>query len=261
MPETVVDLAAAIIRLRGGDALRGIARMLAVKLAQHAGEALLLGPRRRILRQLRIDKIVEAGELLEPVLPAKFVVSRDAALAVADDIKCQDVDLAARALQAWHAQILEKERVVLQRQSAEPLTTHGESPVGQTVLMHGPGRLAARGFHDRNLVPDKVWISMQFSELDEIRHHRVQTIDRDELFGKIERRAKMVDAAVDVRFITSQRENAGARREDRIPLAVFVGVLRFAQIVNYSFKRARHDRMLGEQAAPVGVHGEIKRFV
>ena len=76
--------------------------MLAVKVAQRRDAALLLDPFGRAARQPRIDEIVEAPKLPQPVLPAELVEARNAALAVANDVERRDVDLARHARQPRH---------------------------------------------------------------------------------------------------------------------------------------------------------------
>jgi len=45
------------------------------------------------LHQVLIDKIIEARQCSQPVLPAKFVEAGDAAFPIANDVECRDVDL------------------------------------------------------------------------------------------------------------------------------------------------------------------------
>src|SRR5262249_46501843 len=109
-------------------------------------EPLLLDALRCILGQARINKIVETGELLEPVLPAKLVEARHAVFAIADDVEGDDVELARAARQPWHAQILEEERMVLQGQEAEALAPHGQGPIRQSMLVHHLPPFSTDGF-------------------------------------------------------------------------------------------------------------------
>src|SRR5215470_19669642 len=114
--------------------------------------------------------------------------------------------------------------------------------------MHRRRCLAAQGVYDRYLQPNNVGIRLQFPKLDEVRHHRMETIDGYKFLRKIEWRAKMVDTAIHMLGVrqlphvglggvvlgkdgsigvppVAQPNNAWARGEDGIPLGSFPGVL------------------------------------
>ena len=89
--------------------------------------------------------------------------------------------------------------MVLQRQRAEPLAAHAERPVGQAARRAWrrvalPRNVSTTGIFGRIAFGS----SLQLAVLDQVRHQRVQAVHRDELFGEIERRPEMIDAAVDV---------------------------------------------------------------
>ena len=155
--------------------------------------------------------------------------------------------------------------------------------------MHGVGGLALEGLDHGNLVLNLVRVLLQVAVLDQVRHQRVQAVDRDELLGEVERRSEVIHAAVDVVRIAyvpdvllvlvqdrehrvvgidlaAQAENAGAGGEDRIPLAGLLDVGGLAEILRHDLRqRIGHGfavaQRTAEQSAPVGVHAAIQRLV
>src|SRR6266704_4869432 len=129
--------------------------------------------------------------MLEAVLPAKLVEARYASFAVANYVQRHNVDLASRALQAGQAQVLQELRMVLQGQQPKPLPSHRKRPVADAPLPHRLRRIAAQRRDDRDLAPYHIRILAQLAIFDQVRHHRVQSVDGDEFLGKIELRSKM----------------------------------------------------------------------
>src|ERR1700757_2786294 len=112
MIETVVDLRFIVIQLSLRNALAGVAFVLAVDFTQQSSDPLLLGALGGILREVWVYEVIETRQLLETVLAAKFVVARHAALAVADNVQRQDIDLPSGALQPRQTQILKKKWMI-----------------------------------------------------------------------------------------------------------------------------------------------------
>src|SRR5207253_4664283 len=88
--------------------------------------------------------------------------------------------------------------MILQREDPQPLTSHGQSPVGQSSLPHGLGGLSLKGLYHRDLVLDDVGILIQFLILEKVGNKRMQPVDRDELLRKVERRTEVIGSSVDV---------------------------------------------------------------
>src|SRR5690349_14034149 len=97
-----------------------------------------------------------------------------------------------------HLQVLQKLWMVLERQFSCPLTPHTERPVCQTLLPHSRSCFTTEGVHNGYFLLNDMRIVMPFTVFDHIRQQRMQPVYRDKFFGKIERRAKMVDSAIDV---------------------------------------------------------------
>src|SRR5262245_59923134 len=201
--QAVVDGRAVWIPLRERDPLRRIAPMLAVDLAQSRDQPNLVSGFRRFAGQTRIDEVVEARQLAQTVLTTEFVELRYAMYAVPDDVERGDIDLFRGTLQALDPQVLQESWMILQGQQPEPLASHAQRPVRETTLPHERRGLPAECFDDGDLVGDRVRRG-DLAVFDEMRKHRMQAVDADELFGKIERRPEMVRAAVDVIWITQR---------------------------------------------------------
>ena len=73
---------------------------------------------------MRVDEIVEAAQLVQAVLAAKFVEARNTMFAIANDVKGCDVDLPCRAVESRQTNVLHELRDVVQRQEAEALAAH-----------------------------------------------------------------------------------------------------------------------------------------
>jgi hypothetical protein len=57
-----------------------------------------------------IDKIVEASELTQAILPAEFIEARDTVFAVTNDIQGVHVNLSGLGFQARESQVLQEDR-------------------------------------------------------------------------------------------------------------------------------------------------------
>ena len=118
------------------------------------------------------------------------------------------------------------------------------------------------------------------AELDQVGHQRVQPVDRDELLGEVERRAEVVDAAVDVVGLSSSqvarrsstrslvsrcraRRCRGRRRTPSTTALRPSGRSDLPKLVaTMLLERASSTRACRvEQAGPVGVHAEVQRLV
>jgi hypothetical protein len=121
----------------------------------------------RAARQPRIDEIVEASKLLQPVLPAKLVESRNTALAIALDVARGDVDIARLAGEPVHVEILQELRMIVQRERPGALAAHRQRPVRDAALAHRACRGGTGGRHDRYPVRDRVRIAVPFAVVDE----------------------------------------------------------------------------------------------
>jgi len=87
--------------------------MLAIDLAQRLHQVALLGQFRRSLGP-PVDKIIEAGQLFQPDLTAELIETRDAALAVANDIERRNVDFAVETRP--EIEVLQELRMIVQLQ-------------------------------------------------------------------------------------------------------------------------------------------------
>ena len=62
--------------------------------------------------------------------------------------------------------------------------------------------------------------------------------------------------------VASQTENTGARGKNRVPLRRLLRILRFAEVTDDDFfQRVRYQRIILQQAVPVGIHAEKQRLV
>ena len=188
--------------------------------------------------------------MLEPVLPAELVEARHAPLAVADEVeRRRRRSCRWRSAGAASSRFCRNSGWFWSVKSAQPLAAHGERPVRQAPLPHRLRGLAAEGLHHRHLVADHVGVGVPLPVLDQVGNQGVQPVDGDELLREVERRAEMVDAAVDVIgvfqipdigllrviqgedgviriHLAAQAEDARARGEDGVPLVGLLGVRR-----------------------------------
>src|SRR5690242_5602370 len=132
--------------------------MLSVNFAECSYQILLLLVFRRTGSRVFIDEIVKARELPQTILPPELIESWHAALAVADQVQGDDVDLLRLGVEARNFQVLQEPRVVLQREQTQPLAAHAERPVGEASRPHCFRRLGLKRLHHWNLVPNLVWI-------------------------------------------------------------------------------------------------------
>ena len=138
--------------------------------------------------------------------------------------------------------------------------------------------LPAEGLDDwRPVLRIVVRIASQLAVLDQVRHQRVQPVDRDELLREVERRAEVIDAAVDVvrigetpghrrcgtSWLLPSPKMPGPGREDRIPLrGGLARPSRLAETASTIRSSAPFDELaVPEEAGPVGVHAEVQRLV
>ena len=70
--------------------------MLAIHLPQQAYQSLLLVAFGGTFEKPMIDKVIEACQLLEPILAAKFIKARDPMLSVTDEVQGCNVNLIGR---------------------------------------------------------------------------------------------------------------------------------------------------------------------
>ena len=139
----------------------------------------------------------------------------------------------------------------------------------------GAGTVSTTGM----LAPDHVRVVVPLAVLDQVGHQRVQPVHRDELLREIERRAEVIDAAVDVIGIgdapdvgraphrreriridvAAEPEDAGARCEHRVPRRRLARARRTCRNCARRCCRARPTTASSaiEQAAPVGVHAAV----
>jgi hypothetical protein len=165
--KAVVDGRTIGVALRVGDDLRGVANVLAVEFAHHAGAVLLLLANGSAQIRIGVDEIVEAGKLPQAILAAEFVETRHAVFAVANQIERRDVDLFGRAVQARHGEVLNEHRVIAQRQKAQLLAADGERPVAKTALPH-LSRLGAKRVQHRHFFDDPVRVALQVAIFEKI---------------------------------------------------------------------------------------------
>src|SRR5215471_2754511 len=104
--------------------------MRPIEFAHQSRQSLLLRPFRRVHREAMVDEIVEAAQLLEPVLPSELVEPWYPSLAVSNNVQGNHIDLASRRLQTGHFQVLQELRIILQGELSGALASHGERPVG-----------------------------------------------------------------------------------------------------------------------------------
>ena len=272
--EAIVDGRLVLVHLRVGNHLGRIAHMRSINLAQLVNRLLLLHARGRVGGQRangRVHKVVIAGQLAQPVLAAELVEPRHAVLAVADDIQRSQVNLLRRAIEPRQRDVLHELRIVVQRQQAQPLASQAEPPVGHAAVVHRVGGFALKGVDDRDLRHNLVRVLGQVAELDQVRHQRMQPVDRNKLLRKVERRAEVVHAAVDavslgdviVRRIAAQSEDARPGREHRIPLRRLGNILGLAEVLCDDVAQRLGDVRIAaaEQTVPVGVHAFVQRLV
>ena len=74
--------------------------------------------------------------------------------------------------------------MVQERETSQPLPAHGQREVGQPVVVHRRRGSLSERVDDGNRPFDVVRL-IEFSILDQVRHERMQAIDGDELFGKL----------------------------------------------------------------------------
>ena len=278
MAEAIVDRRAVIVELRRSDHLRRIADVLAVDGAKLVDERALVLRLVGIWREPDVDEVLEAGELLEADLAAELVEARHAVLAVADDVERGEVDggVEARA----EIEVLEELRVVPEEEQPQPLAPHGQRPVGEAALLHRRRRLAAERVDDRHALRDGVGIG-DVAELEHVGKERMEPVDRGELLGEVEGRAEMVGAAIDVVGIgeipvvdrqplgreggialaVAAADDAGAGGEGRVELVAPDRIVGFGKGGDDLLGRLGGERVVLEQARPVGVHAEIERLV
>src|SRR6202011_5446947 len=126
---------------------------------------------------------------------------------------------------------------VVQRQKTEALAAKRESPVSQSLGMHQRRRLTLEGFDDRYLFCDLVRILVQFPILQQVRHQRMQTVDRNELLREVKRGTEMIHATIRIFRISnfvagnfaSKPKDSWAGSKDRIQLRGFFSVFRSAK--------------------------------
>ena len=90
--------------------------MGAVDLTHDVNQACLLEPLRARYRQGVIDKIIEARQLSQSILPPKFVEAWYPMFAIANEIERRDIDFLGLAAQSRQMQILQKGRDIPERQ-------------------------------------------------------------------------------------------------------------------------------------------------
>src|SRR5437868_10608057 len=121
--------------------------MLAVDLAERCGQLSLAFLFVRS-RGMLVDKIIEAGQLPEAVLPPELVKTGDAMFPIADDVERGKIDLLGRRLQTVNAQVLHEGGMVLQRELSQPLAPHAQRPVGKASIPHERRRFATERLDD-----------------------------------------------------------------------------------------------------------------
>ena len=111
--------------------------------------------------------------------------------------------------------------MIMKRQDPEPLAAKRQRPVGETVAPHRSGRLGAQHAPDRDSCCDPVRIALQITQLNDIGNHRMKPVNIDEFLGEIERRAEVMNTAIDVSAAIAEAEDAGPGGERGIPLGRF----------------------------------------
>ena len=160
--------------------------------------------------QVLIDEIFKPGQRPQPVLPAEFVEAGNASFSVPNDVERCDIDLVACFVDL---QILEELRMVQERQSSQPLPSHGHRQVGQSLVVHGRRSFLSERLDDWNHPLDVIRF-MELSILDQVGHHRMQAIDGDEFLWEVERGAEVVRASVDMIGV---RERVRVRTKEEMP--------------------------------------------
>ena len=125
--------------------------------------------------------------------------------------------------------------MIVQREQAQPLAAHAEAPVRDAARAHRVGGFAFEGLDDRR-PSATIWfgIFVQIAVFDQVGHQRMQPVDGNEFFGKVERRAEVIHAAVDVigigdvvvRDSAAQPEDARAGGKARSTTACLLAHLR-----------------------------------
>src|SRR5215208_3126025 len=87
--------------------------------------------------------------------------------------------------------------MIAQRQRTKTLAAERESPIRKSSVMLLLRRCSTERRDDRNLFLDIIRRA-KIAVIQQIRDQRVQPVHRDELFGKVERRPKVIHATIDV---------------------------------------------------------------
>ena len=208
MAEAVVDRRAVGVALRLGDDLGRVAPVLAVDLAQRLDDALLLARRsgepagRRW--SMKSSKLVSwrrpywrRNSLKRGTPCSRSRMMSSAATSI----------LLVGRLQPRHRQVLQELRSVLQRQQRRAAGGPSRAPSWPAPCVSiACVALARKVSTTGTLASDHVRVVIPLAVLDQVGHQRVQPVDGDELLGEVERRAEMIDAAVDV-----VRDSSGSR--------------------------------------------------
>ncbi len=89
----------------------------------------------------------------------------------------------------------------------------------------------------------------------------MQPVGVDKFLGEVERRAEVMDSAIDVGLVIAEAEDAGPGGESGVPLGRFLAARRTGEKLKDFFKGGADERLVLQQAGPVGVQREIKRLV
>ncbi len=136
-------------------------------------------------------------------MTAKFIKPGNAAFTITNQVEGDNIEFFRFRVQVRHRQVLKEQRQVPQMQQSQSLTSHAQRPVVEAAFMHLGGGASPCGIEYGNFQTDLVGVLL-LPELDQVGHQGMQTINGCEFLRKIEGRAEMVGAAIDIIFEVSQ---------------------------------------------------------